>query len=356
MLVFKLTALASDIEERKRETNRSPAPSFFYQLHHQENLPDSNIYLLGTVHTMPYTLFPAVENRQIQDIFTKTQILVKEVHNMGCMQFTELFEFADVSLEKLREKGFFMDVPYDWPSRYLSSEDKEILVQKFNHDLQEAWGLKLEEVPPSIIHHCLKSQIEIRTIELLEKAASLIKSTNIENECCVTAEVPTIDNYISNQPFTKVYGLEDGLIRLEASNQLDELAKEQFNVSIEKLKNILQKLKDFYAQDANELALLLHQEMEHQAETITGRTLMEAYLEGDMESFIQTLPKDTFKRNQLWKLKIKEILQDNSQASILIVVGVAHLLGEKGLLNLLKAEGYNFTPINYSPYEASKKN
>lgn len=48
------------------------------------------------------------------------------------------------------------------------------------------------------------------------------------------------------------------------------------------------------------------------------------------------------KRNQNWVQQLKEILKSKS---VFIAVGAAHLVGDEGLITLLKKEGYTLTPI-----------
>jgi uncharacterized protein YbaP (TraB family) len=49
-----------------------------------------------------------------------------------------------------------------------------------------------------------------------------------------------------------------------------------------------------------------------------------------------------YHRNANWVKKIKPILPDKS---LLIAVGAGHLPGEKGLISLLRKEGYTITPV-----------
>jgi uncharacterized protein len=49
-----------------------------------------------------------------------------------------------------------------------------------------------------------------------------------------------------------------------------------------------------------------------------------------------------FKRNQEWMPKLEKMMKENPS---FISVGVSHLEGEKGLLELLKAKGYTLTPV-----------
>lgn len=49
-----------------------------------------------------------------------------------------------------------------------------------------------------------------------------------------------------------------------------------------------------------------------------------------------------YNRNQNWVEKLKTILPEKS---VLIAVGAGHLPGEKGVINLLRKEGYKLTPV-----------
>ena len=49
-----------------------------------------------------------------------------------------------------------------------------------------------------------------------------------------------------------------------------------------------------------------------------------------------------YHRNQNWVKKLKTLLP---QKSILVAVGAGHLPGEKGVINLLRKEGYKVTPV-----------
>ena len=48
------------------------------------------------------------------------------------------------------------------------------------------------------------------------------------------------------------------------------------------------------------------------------------------------------KRNQNWVEELKEILKSKS---VFIAVGAAHLVGEQGLITLLRKEGYTLKPL-----------
>jgi uncharacterized protein len=81
--------------------------------------------------------------------------------------------------------------------------------------------------------------------------------------------------------------------------------------------------------------------------------LMKAYPDGDLDKIFEfTLhPLDSnpvfieefyTKRNEEWLPKIDKMMHENPS---FIAVGISHLEGEKGLLNLLKERGFTLKPI-----------
>lgn len=58
-----------------------------------------------------------------------------------------------------------------------------------------------------------------------------------------------------------------------------------------------------------------------------------------MSSFIDIM---LYHRNQNWVKKLKDLLP---KKSLVIAVGAGHLPGEKGVINLLRNEGYNVSPV-----------
>lgn len=59
-----------------------------------------------------------------------------------------------------------------------------------------------------------------------------------------------------------------------------------------------------------------------------------------MSSFIDIM---LYHRNQNWVKKLKDLLP---KKALVIAVGAGHLPGEKGMINLLRKEGYKLTPID----------
>jgi uncharacterized protein YbaP (TraB family) len=51
-----------------------------------------------------------------------------------------------------------------------------------------------------------------------------------------------------------------------------------------------------------------------------------------------------YNRNRNWVQKLKTIM---SEKSVTIAVGAGHLAGEKGVIKLLRKEGYTVKPVKY---------
>ena len=81
--------------------------------------------------------------------------------------------------------------------------------------------------------------------------------------------------------------------------------------------------------------------------------LANAYLAGDLSEMLSIIEDPTFgssegterlinKRNANWVRVMAGLLPT---ASVLIAVGAGHLPGDKGLISLLRKEGYTVTPV-----------
>lgn len=98
---------------------------------------------------------------------------------------------------------------------------------------------------------------------------------------------------------------------------------------------------------------LLHSISNFEAQKAEFKKLMELYPHGDLKSMFEfTLhPADNnpafidafyTKRNLEWLPKIEKMVHDQPA---FIAIGVSHLEGEQGILNLLRSKGYTLTPI-----------
>lgn len=83
------------------------------------------------------------------------------------------------------------------------------------------------------------------------------------------------------------------------------------------------------------------------------KELIEAYKDQDLKKLGEMITKSDAgmmqyqdvllnNRNRNWVSKLKTILKDKA---VVVAVGAGHLPGEKGLINLLRKEGYTVTPV-----------
>jgi uncharacterized protein len=121
--------------------------------------------------------------------------------------------------------------------------------------------------------------------------------------------------------------------------------------SLEPIEREAQALHEYPIQD--QVKALMHSVANFDVQKKEFQMLMKDYPQGDLnEIFEYTLHPtennpvfiEAFynKRNMEWLPKIDKMMHESPA---FIAIGVSHLEGEKGLLNLLKAKGYQLTPI-----------
>ncbi|HRI79199.1 MAG TPA: TraB/GumN family protein [Cyclobacteriaceae bacterium] len=138
--------------------------------------------------------------------------------------------------------------------------------------------------------------------------------------------------------------------------QLLELAKKDKieTYSLEPIERESQAIQAFPMADQE--AALLHSIANFEKQKSEYRQLEIAYLRGDLDKVFEfslhpTENNPVFieefynKRNLEWLPKIEKMIASKPS---FIAVGVAHLEGEKGILNLLKQKGYTLNPIQVS--------
>ena len=92
--------------------------------------------------------------------------------------------------------------------------------------------------------------------------------------------------------------------------------------------------------------------MDKQSEELNS--MIEAYKNNDLKKLYQAILKNKEfkdykellldKRNENWIPKIEEIIKEQSA---FIAVGAGHLPSKHGVIDLLKAKGYEVTPVLY---------
>jgi uncharacterized protein len=143
----------------------------------------------------------------------------------------------------------------------------------------------------------------------------------------------------------KFYDIE--LLKFAKSNKVK-------SYSLESVDREAKALTSFYIED--QTAALLHTVNNFEKQKTEFQKLMDDYPQGKLEEIFEyTLhPLENnqdfintffYQRNKEWMPKIEKMISENVA---FISVGVSHLEGDGGLLNLFKEKGYTLTPIKVS--------
>ncbi len=143
----------------------------------------------------------------------------------------------------------------------------------------------------------------------------------------------------------KYYDIE--LLKLAKKNKLE-------TYSLEPIERESAAIQAFPMPDQE--AALLHSVSNFEKQKSEYKNLEDAYVRGDLDKVFEyslhpTENNPIFieefynKRNLEWLPKIEKMIKTKSS---FVAVGVSHLEGEKGLLNLLKQQGFTVTPIQVS--------
>ena len=142
----------------------------------------------------------------------------------------------------------------------------------------------------------------------------------------------------------------DGWVQDEAKEQGKKIGSlETMDMQI----NIL-----FYSQSLQRQAELLYATVTHLSESAElARKMTDAYMNQDLELLEATMNEELgdgcdalpaekdlliYNRNENWVKLMPGIMQEQST---LFAVGAGHLLGKRGVLNLLKEQGYTVNPV-----------
>lgn len=174
---------------------------------------------------------------------------------------------------------------------------------------------------------------------------------------------------ISNKDFKKNYSilkplaLSITMTRLSLHEEVKfydiELLKQanDYQIDTYSLESIEREAEAFNAfpMDA-QIKALMHSVDNFETQKEEYKKLEAAYIKGDLDKVFEYslhpfeknkifIEEFYSKRNAEWLPKIEKML---SEEKAFVAVGAAHMEGEKGLINLLKAKGYTLTPIHVS--------
>lgn len=392
LLTAKFCSFAVETQEPQASSQEHPPKAFLYQLEREPDTsqPRPPVYLLGTHHCLPHTFI----REEIKDKIEKSQILVLEKGpDSKSVDCDELLEFDGIPLKTLREEGLVMSSNQDWLSRHLTFEQRQLLTEKFETDVKRRWNLSLAEVAPAVYYYCLQRAISqwspTQATTSAQERSDKSDATASDNAVArPTGGACTVEDYfLSNHdssssptPADHSLGVEDNAIRLKYIYKMNELVEQGFKVSIEKLKQCLdfillvntadkavieaayEKLwQDHVLIFYNPLAKPFEftpaslEEFSKNVETFKKNSF-KAFSEENIQEFSLGVSESVVKRNRVWVPRIKQILKENPDNSILIIVGATHLAGQNSLTRLLQAEGYNFSPVEEKVFNIEPSN
>lgn len=112
-----------------------------------------------------------------------------------------------------------------------------------------------------------------------------------------------------------------------------------------------------YKVQAKELYKSISEGNDEKGDNKELKDMMKAYKEQDLNKLADMISKSDdsmleyedillYNRNRNWVEKLKSLLKEKS---LVVAVGAGHLPGEKGVINLLRKEGYKVTPVENKP-------
>ena len=253
-------------------------------------------YILGTHHGCPFTYCDSIPG--LMKAFDKVDNIIGEIN---------MIEFAEMSPERMQKMQAMMMMPADTSLLSLFSTEE---AAKVNEWLGKKMGASLEMLS---VMKPMTIMVTVQNKEMMEVIPEI-------------ATMTTIDKYMQTlgQWKGKTIGeLETADYQMELlyGNSLEEQADALLEmIDHEDSKGLLQQLTDAYkSQNLDTLWKVFQEQM-------TGY---------EYDAIVKV-------RNLNWEKQMKELLP---KQSTLFVVGAGHLLGESGMINLLRKAGYKVKPV-----------
>jgi uncharacterized protein YbaP (TraB family) len=256
----------------------------------------TTVYLLGSIHFMKKEFYPL--NRRIEDAFDKSAVLAVEAN---------VDDVSKLDIQGLMEKAFYTSD--DTLEKHISAGTYERVKKAF-----EAFGI------PAWLINKQKPWFLALTLESLE----LVKLG-----------------------FDPSYGIDEHFLS-EASGKKNIKELESMDYQINLLSGF---------SDSEQEAFLLSVLKDSNSYEKEVEKLLDAWVSGDttgMESILKksaiedeemasVYDKLLYERNRNMVLKIEGYLK--SGETHFVVVGAGHLLGERGIINLLRQKGYDIEQL-----------
>ena len=257
---------------------------------------DRPSYILGTHHAVPFTFCDSIPG--LMRIFDKVDCVMGEL---------DMIKMDQMSLAQQQQMQSVMMMPADTTLESLFSEEEQNLLNSY---LKEVMGANLQmfsSLKPMTLMVTLQNKILIDVIPDI-------------------ATMTGMDKYMQTLAVSKgkrVSGLEtvEYQLNLLYGNSLQEQASALLEMARKNdSKEVLMELTEAYkSQDLKALLEVFNKQM----------------TEYEYNAFVLV-------RNRNWVEQIKELLPEQST---IFVVGSGHLLGDDGLITLLKDRGFKVKPV-----------
>jgi len=226
------------------------------------------------------------------------------------------------------------------------AESDEVYLEVDMDNLFEMFGVlgKLKMNGDTTLQELLSKDDYKKVKEYFEKNNSMLPFSMLE----------------SFKPLLAASMLEQGALPCDNTAMMEQVIMEEANKSNKKIKgletmayqaSVLDSIP--YSMQAQQLVEYVNGSAKGEKENKQINDMFDAYrsqdlkklealmveTEAGMSSFMDVL---LFNRNRNWVHKLKTLLP---QKSLMIAVGAGHLPGEKGVINLLRKEGYTVTPV-----------
>lgn len=302
-IIFMISIVIFSCQNNKPIDTKEETNSFLWKL--QKN---STVYLLGSIHVGKEHLYPL--NDAINNAFDESDFYVMEVN----FNKINLFDLS----RKMLSRGMYPE-GQSLKDR-LSEEDYNYIKQKLE-DLGYSIDTYQYQKPWLIgMYVQLRALKRMGYNEEFGIDMHFLKRTNIEN--------------------SKETGKKREVIGLETADfQLDLLSSYDEDIQVKFLKYQLNDI-DKMAESMDSMLVLWKQ-----GKTEAFDSLMKPKDSEQEKVYDVVYEKLLYERNINMAKKISEFLQNEKGKTYFVVVGAAHLVGEGGILDLLKKEGYAYKQL-----------
>lgn len=259
-----------------------------------------------------------------------------EISGQGITKPSYLFG----TLKFIGEKEYFLPIE---ATEKLKASELFVIEDQVDHHAQHELNKALHfPKGESLVNH-LSAEDYQKVIELFEREFKITK-TQFESKY---ARLKPLAISISMTRLAlgekvKFYDIE--LLRFAKKNKLKTF-------SLESVQREAEAINTFSIRDQS--VALMHSVVNFEKQKEEFKKLMADYPQGNLEEIFeftlhplenntQFIEEFYFKRNEEWLIKIEKMVKVNVA---FISVGISHLEGDRGLLNLLKSKGYTLTPI-----------